>query len=207
MRVLHITDCHVLPESGAKVYGVDTFRALQRVLTAALTLRNPPDLILATGDLSEDGSAGSYRRLRDALVGTGLPVYAIPGNHDSSQQMQRCPSTGCHLKNDDELIAVLDSHPNARIVLAGHSHQELERRGRYAALLTTPATSAQCRHAQRGDPVDHEDFWASHEFDADKHAFRMLTLRSNGRVDTRIRWVSGDDPNDRTAERPFRVRG
>ena len=115
------------------------------------------------------------------------------------RELRPCPSTGCHLKNDDELIAVLDAHPNARIVLAGHAHQELERRGRYAALLTTPATSAQCRHAQRGVPVDHEDFWASHEFDADRHAFRMLTLRSNGEVDTTIHWASGDDPEDRAA--------
>jgi Icc protein len=259
MRILQITDCHVLPNGGPKVYGADTFRALQRVLTAALALDEPPDLIIATGDLSEDGSPDSYRRLRDAFLGAGLPVYVIPGNHDSSQQMDRCligaavrmeayvdivpwrmvfldstvagaahgylddrelrrldallseaperpsvvavhhspirpcPSSGCHLKNDFELIAVLDSHPNARVVLAGHSHQQLERQARYAALLTTPATSAECRHAQRGAPVDHEDFWASHEFDAARHAFRMLTLRSDGNVDTRIHWVVGDD--------------
>ena len=41
-----------------------------------------PDLILATGDLSEDGGQGSYRQLELLLNLPGVPVLALPGNHD-----------------------------------------------------------------------------------------------------------------------------
>jgi Icc protein len=240
---------------GGEILGTDTFRSLQLVLEAALTLRQPPELIVATGDLSDDGSEASYSRLRHLLLGTHLPVYVIPGNHDSVSGMQRflaggaiktarhvdlqswrlvflnskvadraygyledsefellvgaltehpqrpvavclhhsptrpCPSAGCHLKNDDAFVALLDSHENARVVVSGHAHLELERRIRHGSLLTTPATSSQCSHAQPGQLVDHEDFRASHQFDASRHGFRMLALHADGRFDTEVHWV------------------
>jgi Icc protein len=258
MRIVQITDCHLLPEVGARVYGADTFRSLNRVLQSVLALAERPDLIVATGDLSEDGSDRSYQRLRQILVDAGLPVYVIAGNHDSVEVMRRsliggairmepcmdvgawrivfvdskvagephgylekaelrrlgetlsadserpaivclhhspirpCPSPSCRLKNDDELIAVLDLHANARAVLAGHSHLELERRIQHATLLTTPATSSQCVHAQAGEQVDHEDFWSSHRFDASRHGFRMLSLHADGRFESTVHWASHD---------------
>src|SRR5262245_46854607 len=89
MRILQITDCHLLPEVGANVYGADTFRSLSSVLQSALELPERPDLIVATGDLSEDGSDRSYLRLRQMLVDAGLPVYVVAGNHDSVEAMRR----------------------------------------------------------------------------------------------------------------------
>jgi Icc protein len=47
-----------------------------------------PKLILATGDLSNDGSAASYRRLQPLLASIALPVYCIPGNHDEPAEME-----------------------------------------------------------------------------------------------------------------------
>jgi len=41
-----------------------------------------PDLLLATGDLSEDGSRTSYLTLRNYLKPLGIPILALPGNHD-----------------------------------------------------------------------------------------------------------------------------
>jgi len=41
-----------------------------------------PDLLLLTGDLSDDGSVESYRRLDRRLAGLGIPYHWIPGNHD-----------------------------------------------------------------------------------------------------------------------------
>ena len=40
-----------------------------------------------TGDLSDDGSAASYQRLRGLLAPLELPVYCIPGNHDDRASM------------------------------------------------------------------------------------------------------------------------
>ncbi|MFW2438175.1 MAG: metallophosphoesterase, partial [Arenicellales bacterium] len=40
--------------------------------------------ILATGDLSQDGSVESYQIFYDIVKPLGVPVYWIPGNHDDS---------------------------------------------------------------------------------------------------------------------------
>ena len=256
VRILQVTDCHILPGEGDEVYGTDTYRSLEAVLRAALALDQPPERIIATGDLSEDGSDASYARLRDLFLATGLPVNIVPGNHDSLEAMQRtllcdavsmdpvldiegwriaflnsqvpghahgylddaelqlltlaldeaparsvvtclhhgpirpCPSTGCHLHNDGTLLELLAARPNARIVLAGHAHLELERRLGHTTFLTTPASSSQASHAQEGERVDHEDFWASHAFDANRHGFRMLTLKPRGGFETQVHWVA-----------------
>jgi 3',5'-cyclic-AMP phosphodiesterase len=43
---------------------------------------NRPDLLIATGDLTEHGDAASYRRLANALSICSFPVYMCLGNHD-----------------------------------------------------------------------------------------------------------------------------
>jgi Icc protein len=89
IRVLQITDLHILPVEGAAIYGADSSASLRAVLDVACALPEPPTLIIATGDLSEDGSAASYLRLREMLIETGLPTYVLPGNHDDVAQMHR----------------------------------------------------------------------------------------------------------------------
>jgi Icc protein len=88
LRVVQVTDIHLLPEPGSKLYGVDTAIALQLVINAIAQLLPKPDLIIATGDLAEDGSNKTYSRLRKILAGTNLPVYVLSGNHDDSSAMQ-----------------------------------------------------------------------------------------------------------------------
>jgi Icc protein len=256
VRALHITDLHILPTAGATIYGTDTFEALRAVLGAALALPDPPALIVATGDLSEDGSERSYERLRQLLAGTGLPAHVVPGNHDAVDAMRRallggsiqmspvvdveswrivlldsqvpgephglldaaqlerlssaldedparpvlvglhhgpasyCPSSGCQLRNAAVLLALLASRSNARAVIAGHGHLELERTAGRVRLFATPSTCSQASHAQLGEPVDHEQFWASHRFDPGRHGFRMLTLLPGGELESRVHWVT-----------------
>jgi Icc protein len=78
---------HILPDQGAKLAGVDPSAALDGILKAIQEDARLPDLILATGDLSQDGSPTSYQRLRTSLKALSPPVYCIPGNHDDSAQM------------------------------------------------------------------------------------------------------------------------
>lgn len=85
--ILHITDLHLLPNPGETFVGVDTFKSLNAVLADALG-RLQPAAIIATGDLSQDGSEGSYQRLRRVLLDTGRPVYVLPGNHDDLDVMK-----------------------------------------------------------------------------------------------------------------------
>lgn len=85
MRVLQISDLHIVPDPGERIYGVDSFDSLSRVLEDARSAE--PELVVATGDLVERGDEASYRRLRTLLRSLGVPVVVLPGNHDSLRGM------------------------------------------------------------------------------------------------------------------------
>lgn len=93
LRVIQISDCHVSAETGPSYRGLDPRAGLEAVLGAATAWR--PDLVLATGDLSDDASDASYRYLAERLAGLGAPVLALPGNHDLASRQSRffadCP--------------------------------------------------------------------------------------------------------------------
>ena len=48
-----------------------------------------PDLVLLTGDVSEDASASSYARVAVRLGTLGAPVLELPGNHEDTEVMKK----------------------------------------------------------------------------------------------------------------------
>ena len=85
LRLLHISDTHLFGD-GSLHYGiVDTTAALQRVLARAAEIEGI-DVVVLSGDLSEDGTVDSYRRLRGLVdewaAERGADVVYAMGNHD-----------------------------------------------------------------------------------------------------------------------------
>ena len=80
MLIAQITDLHVGVgrDTGAR----DNYLRLQQVLKTLEQLRPKPDLVLATGDLSESGSIDSYRLLKRLFDATPLEIWPCLGNHD-----------------------------------------------------------------------------------------------------------------------------
>lgn len=80
MLIAQITDTHLGFDPG----NPDEFnrQRLDQVLGALAAMRPMPDLLLATGDLTDRGDGASYRRLREALAGCPFPVWPCMGNHD-----------------------------------------------------------------------------------------------------------------------------
>ena len=87
MRLLHITDTHLHADPGGELRGVNTFQSLQSVLGTALADPYRPELIVATGDISQDETAGAYENFRRILAPCGLPTLCVPGNHDAPGRM------------------------------------------------------------------------------------------------------------------------
>lgn len=84
-RFLQLTDLHVVaPETLCS--GLLDTRAILRdsvdSILAQMPAIGPLDGVLVTGDISEDGSAESYDLVLHELGRFGLPLYAVPGNHD-----------------------------------------------------------------------------------------------------------------------------
>lgn len=85
LRILHLSDTHLFGD-GTLHYGVvDTTAALDRVLARAAELERL-DLVVCSGDLSDDGSPASYRLLRERVdafaAARGAQVAYVMGNHD-----------------------------------------------------------------------------------------------------------------------------
>ena len=85
LRILHLSDTHLYGD-GRLHYGiVDTLAGLDRVLARASTLTEV-DVVVASGDLSDDGTADSYRRLKGTLepwaAERGARIVYAMGNHD-----------------------------------------------------------------------------------------------------------------------------
>ena len=87
LRVLQVSDCHVSRDPETAYRGVSADRNLSSLLPAIR--RWQPDLLLLTGDVSEDASAAAYGRVAALLSTAGAPVLALPGNHDDPALMRR----------------------------------------------------------------------------------------------------------------------
>jgi Icc protein len=78
--IAQVTDCHLSADPQKKYRGVNPYKTLKALMRKIRLLK--PDLLLASGDLSEDASPASYHSLRDIFVPLDIPVLALPGNHD-----------------------------------------------------------------------------------------------------------------------------
>jgi len=81
-RVIQITDCHLAADPQQNYRGVNPHEALKTLLQKVELFA--PDVLLATGDLSEDASRASYQALKRYFNALETPVLALPGNHDDA---------------------------------------------------------------------------------------------------------------------------
>lgn len=80
MLIAQVTDIHLgfEPDNPAELNG----KRLDQVLRNLNDGPNRPDLLIATGDLTEHGDAASYSRLANAFSLCSFPVHMCLGNHD-----------------------------------------------------------------------------------------------------------------------------
>ena len=80
--IAQVTDCHLPADPRQNYRGINPHKNLKVLLQKVKKLK--PDLLLASGDLSEDGSKASYVALQRFFKPLGIPVLALPGNHDDA---------------------------------------------------------------------------------------------------------------------------
>ncbi len=129
-QLVQITDCHLSADPSTVLRGSHPDERLHAVVTH---LRNtdPPDLVVVTGDISNDGSLASYRRFHRHLRRLGCPVHCLPGNHDRPDHLRRSLSRRpCHVvktaRHKGWLLCFLDTTVTGRC--GGHlRHAEWSR--------------------------------------------------------------------------------
>lgn len=85
LRLVQVTDCHLSADPEADYRGQSPDQNLKRLEPAVAAFA--PDWIVMTGDLSDDASEPSYRRIRDWAVSLDRAIAWLPGNHDERRVM------------------------------------------------------------------------------------------------------------------------
>lgn len=121
--IIQISDCHLRKRPDDGPWNCTPDRSLQEVL-AAVNLAQP-DLIVLTGDLSDDGSTEAYTRLKRLVDATGIEAHYLLGNHDHAERAQNVLGAQCHSTpallclGDWRLIAL-------NTTVAGHDHGTID---------------------------------------------------------------------------------
>lgn len=85
--LVQLSDSHLFAEADRTLLGMNTRRSLMKVLELVRLQQPQIDLVIASGDLSQDGSLESYQLFRDLTRQLDAPARWIPGNHDEPQVM------------------------------------------------------------------------------------------------------------------------
>ncbi|NVK34574.1 MAG: phosphodiesterase [Rhodobacteraceae bacterium] len=87
--IAQITDLHVRP-NGLACYRVsETNMLAERAVRSLLALPQVPDAVVVTGDLSDRDDQREYNIVKRLLDLLPMPVYVIPGNHDTSAGIRK----------------------------------------------------------------------------------------------------------------------
>jgi len=111
IKFVHITDTHLLDYAEGTFHGLNTKKSLELVLSES-QLRYPDiDFLLFTGDISQTGTEKSYSLFRSVIKRHNLPVYCVPGNHDTPILLQRiipsCPDDSINIVSIGKFSIVL----------------------------------------------------------------------------------------------------
>lgn len=82
LRLVQITDSHLGERPGTRLLNMDTDHSLEAVLALVRAQQPHIDILLATGDLSDQGGPAAYRRFLAATATFDAAVRWLPGNHD-----------------------------------------------------------------------------------------------------------------------------
>ena len=89
LLIAQVTDIHLFADEDQKLLGLPTIQSFQTVIERLQRLQPQPDVLLLTGDLSQDGTPASYELLQNLLSPLKMPTYWLPGNHDCVNAMQQ----------------------------------------------------------------------------------------------------------------------
>ena len=115
MKILQLTDLHVMAGGGVAFRQAESLRDLQRTVDYLLRCGLQPDLVIVTGDVSTDGSEDSYRLVKEQLARLGCPACVLAGNHDEKAPMAAmlgemyCAAPGRSMTAEGIQLLLLDS--------------------------------------------------------------------------------------------------
>ena len=83
--IIQISDTHLFGDKNSKINGSNSYLNLKNVLNQIKNSLTKPELIIVSGDLSQDCTFESYQNLANLLNHSGVKSLLIPGNHDDTE--------------------------------------------------------------------------------------------------------------------------
>ena len=85
--LVQLSDSHLFATADGTLLGMKTRESLQKVIERVMAEQPQVDLLVASGDVSQDGSVESYEAFRQLTGQIDAPKRWFPGNHDESVEM------------------------------------------------------------------------------------------------------------------------
>ena len=135
MLIAQISDIHIRDHLGMFGELVDTSKTLEKAIKLLNALDPQPDVVLATGDLTDDGTKEQYSQFLEIIAPLNAPLLPLPGNHDdysefinafSSTLPDEIPKNHCSYVIDNfpvRLIALDTSLPGQHDALFSEDHE------------------------------------------------------------------------------------
>ena len=100
MILAQISDLHVTAPGQLCMGRVDTAALLRDCVACVLKLDPAPDLVIASGDLVDQATPAEYAQVRTILSPLPMPIYVIPGNHDSREDLRAAFADQIYMPKD-----------------------------------------------------------------------------------------------------------
>jgi 3',5'-cyclic AMP phosphodiesterase CpdA len=106
--VAQISDFHIVEEGRLLLDAIDAAAYLRAAVDHLNHLHPAPDVVIATGDLVNDGTSAQYAHLRRLLAPLRAPLRLVPGNHDERRAMRTTFPDHAELGTDGFVDYVVD---------------------------------------------------------------------------------------------------
>ena len=89
VKVIQVSDTHLFANDELEIFGAKSNIKFKEVIERIRDEdSHDADMIFLTGDISQDETVESYRKIVHDLSNLNLPVYWIPGNHDNLARLE-----------------------------------------------------------------------------------------------------------------------
>jgi len=115
LKIIQISDTHLFAQDGQSLLGVPTQESLDAVIESIKREAGAFDMVIHSGDLTQDYARLSYIRVAEMVSQLNAPIYCVPGNHDDPKLMadvypHERMMNDKHILHKTWQIILLDSH-------------------------------------------------------------------------------------------------
>jgi len=83
MKIIQLSDLHLIGEDSSLLYGIDPYERLELALKSIEKNHSDATFIVITGDLTDNSSHKGYEVLKSIVDKSSIPMHLILGNHDN----------------------------------------------------------------------------------------------------------------------------